>query len=269
MRVFGAAGRTTVRAQQHEVGVQQAQAELDRLAALAYGELALTSTPPSSSDPKNPGNRVSGGNFAVRGDLSEALVMAAEPGNTPKVEPGPQPFAVGTAGATITGSLYRYVTWRDESCPLNLCDGAQNTKRVIVAVSVDPIANSVQRAPLWFSTVIGLCFGGGQLKLGLAALALTTVVLWLFRKLEYFLPQDHDGVLTLLTESLKEDDLRAQLAKANYQVLSSELTYVNHKQSQLRMRIRWRKPARDSSPPALINELASSPQIQNLHWEPQ
>jgi putative Mg2+ transporter-C (MgtC) family protein len=124
-------------------------------------------------------------------------------------------------------------------------------------------------ATLWFSTVIGLCFGGGQLKLGLAALALTTVVLWLFRKLEYFLPQDHDGVLTLLTESLKEDDLRAQLAKANYQVLSSELTYMNHKQSQLRMRIRWRKPARDSSPPAFINELASSPQIQNLHWEPQ
>src|SRR6185503_10746390 len=136
MRVFGAAGRTTVRAQQHEVGVQRAQAELDRLAALAYGELALTSTPPSSSDPKNPGNRVSGGNFAVRGDLSEALVMAAEPGNTAKVEPGPQPFAVGPAGATITGSLYRYVTWRDESCPLNLCDGAQNTKRVIVGVTL-------------------------------------------------------------------------------------------------------------------------------------
>src|SRR6185295_2367469 len=44
--------------------------------------------------------------------------------------------------------------WRDENCPTNVCDGAQNTKRVIVAVSVDPIANSVQRAPLWFSTVI-------------------------------------------------------------------------------------------------------------------
>lgn len=31
LRVFGAAGRTTVRAQQHEVAVQRAQAEIDRL----------------------------------------------------------------------------------------------------------------------------------------------------------------------------------------------------------------------------------------------
>jgi prepilin-type N-terminal cleavage/methylation domain-containing protein len=154
MRVFGAAGRTTVRAQQHEVGVQQAQAELDRLGALSYGELALTSTPPSSSDPKHPGNKVSGGNFAVRADLSEALVMVPESGNTAKVEPGPQPFAVGAGGATVTGNLYRYVTWRDESCPLNLCDGAQNTKRVIVAVTLDPIATGTAAAPIWVSTIL-------------------------------------------------------------------------------------------------------------------
>ena len=33
-------------------------------------------------------------------------------------------------------------------------------------------------ATLWFVTVIGLCFGGGQLRLGLAALALGLAVLW-------------------------------------------------------------------------------------------
>jgi len=74
---------------------------------------------------------------------------------TAKVDPGPSDFAVGQDGSTITGKLYRYVTWRDENCPTNLCDGTQNTKRVIVAVSLDPVAtSSVQRAPLWFSTVI-------------------------------------------------------------------------------------------------------------------
>src|SRR5687768_1470383 len=99
MRVFGAAGRTTVRAQQHQVAVQQAQAEADRLAALPYGELALTSTPSSSSDPKNPGYKVSGSTFAVRSDLSEALVLAPGPGATARVEPGPDDFAVGTGGA--------------------------------------------------------------------------------------------------------------------------------------------------------------------------
>ena len=154
MRVFGAAGRTTVRAQQHEVAVQQAQAELDRLAALRYGELALTSAPVSSSDPKHPGNKVSGETFAVRADLTEPLVMVAGAGATASVEPGPQTFAVGTGGGTTTGQLYRYVTWRDENCPLSLCEGAQNTKRVLVAVTLTPAPGSSAAAPVWVSTIV-------------------------------------------------------------------------------------------------------------------
>ena len=48
----------------------------------------------------------------------EPLVTTPGPGATARVEPGPEEFAVGTGGATITGKLYRYVTWRDENCPL-------------------------------------------------------------------------------------------------------------------------------------------------------
>jgi prepilin-type N-terminal cleavage/methylation domain-containing protein len=152
--VFGATGRTTVISQNTEVGAQQAQAELDRLSKLKYGELALTSSPVNSTDPKNPNYRVSGSNFNVRAGLTEPLVTTAGDGATAKVDPGPSTFSVGQGGSTITGRIYRYVTWRDENCPANVCDGTQNTKRVIVAVSLNPVANTVQRAPLWFSTVI-------------------------------------------------------------------------------------------------------------------
>jgi prepilin-type N-terminal cleavage/methylation domain-containing protein len=152
--VFGASGRTTVISQNTAVGAHQAQAELDRLSKLRYGELALTSTPVTSANLKNPNYRVSGNNFNVRSGLTEPLVTTAGDQATAKVDPGPTTFAVGQDGSTITGKVYRYVTWRDENCPATICDGAQNTKRVIVAVSLDPIANSVQRNPLWFSTVI-------------------------------------------------------------------------------------------------------------------
>jgi prepilin-type N-terminal cleavage/methylation domain-containing protein len=152
--VFGASGRTTVISQNSEVGAQQAQAELDRLSKLRYRDLALTSTPVGSTNVKNPNYRVSGSNFNVRAGLTEPMVTTAGAGGTAKVDPGPTDFSVGQSGSTITGKIYRYVTWRDENCPANICDGAQNTKRVIVAVSLDPIANSAQRAPLWFSTVI-------------------------------------------------------------------------------------------------------------------
>src|SRR3954469_15539269 len=46
--VFGSSSRATVRAQRGEVAVQQAQAEIDRLTTLEYGETALTSTPTAS-----------------------------------------------------------------------------------------------------------------------------------------------------------------------------------------------------------------------------
>jgi len=70
MKVFGAAGRTTLSAQAQEVAVQQAQAELERIATLPYGELALTQGPASSSDPNHPGGKVSGTSFNVRSGLA-------------------------------------------------------------------------------------------------------------------------------------------------------------------------------------------------------
>jgi hypothetical protein len=154
VRIFGASGRTMVRAEQSEVGVQQAQAELDRLKTLPYGGLALTAPPPSSSDPLDPGSKVEGTAFRIRTDLAEPLVMTAAAGEEAAVDPGPQAFSVGFRDTPVTGRIYRYVTWRDENCPYSLCDGTENTKRVTVAVTVDPPGGAPARAPIWVSTVV-------------------------------------------------------------------------------------------------------------------
>ena len=52
--VFATSGRRTLGAQRTDVAVQKAQAEVDKLVSLKYGELALTSAPVASTDPKNP-----------------------------------------------------------------------------------------------------------------------------------------------------------------------------------------------------------------------
>jgi hypothetical protein len=154
LKVFGSAGRTTLSAQAQHVAVQQMQAELEQLSSLPYPELALTTAPEASTDPRHPGFKVAGGNFNVRAGLSEPLVMAPGGGATARVEPGPQVFAVGTGGATITGKLYRYVTWRDESCPLSLCPTAEDTKRLTVAATIDAPYRPSDRPPVWISTVV-------------------------------------------------------------------------------------------------------------------
>jgi hypothetical protein len=154
LKIFGATNRTELRSERTEVAVQRAQAELDRLRTIPYGQLALTSSPSTSSDPKDPGSRVQGSTLRIRPDLAEPLVLTSAPGEIARVDPTPSAFAVGLAGATVTGHIYRYVTWRDEICPYALCDGSQNTKRLTVAATLDADASGQQRPPLWFSTVV-------------------------------------------------------------------------------------------------------------------
>jgi putative Mg2+ transporter-C (MgtC) family protein len=44
----------------------------------------------------------------------------------------------------------------------------------------DLVEGVTTAATIWYVTVMGLCFGGGQLALGMAALAIAIVVLWCF-----------------------------------------------------------------------------------------
>jgi prepilin-type N-terminal cleavage/methylation domain-containing protein len=152
--VLGASGRTTLRAQRSEIATQQAQAEIEKLNTLSYGQLALTSAPTASTDPNNPTFRVTGSSFAVGSGQSEQLVLTAGTGQTAMVNPGPQSFSVGTGGAVVTGKIYRFVSWHDERCPSSLCDGPQNSKRVTVAVTLDATPTQAARAPLWISSLI-------------------------------------------------------------------------------------------------------------------
>ena len=152
--VFGASGRTALGAQRSDVATQQAQAEIEKLSTLGYGQLALTSAPPTSSDPSNPGSWVTGSSFAVASGLSEQLVLTPGAGQTAMVDPGPQSFSAGTGGAVVKGKIYRFVSWHDEQCPNSLCDGVQNTKRVTVAVTLDPSPTQAARAPLRISSLI-------------------------------------------------------------------------------------------------------------------
>jgi prepilin-type N-terminal cleavage/methylation domain-containing protein len=154
LKVFGSAGRTTLSAQAQHVAVQQLQGELEQLASLPYSELAMTTAPESSPDPRHPGSKVAGGSFNVRSGLSEDLVMTPGDGATAKVVPGPTPFAVGSGGATITGRLYRYVTWRDETCLLSLCPGIEDTKRITLAATIDAPFRPSDRPPVWISTIV-------------------------------------------------------------------------------------------------------------------
>ena len=88
-------------------------------------------------------------------------------------------------------------------------------------------------ATLWFVTVMGLCFGGGQWVLGLAAFVLAWLTLWLLRELEDWLPQDRRALLTLIAaaEGPDAEELRRSLTLAGYRIESLTVAYSRQAQS--------------------------------------
>jgi putative Mg2+ transporter-C (MgtC) family protein len=52
-------------------------------------------------------------------------------------------------------------------------------------------------ATLWLATVVGLCFGGGQNELGLAATALGLFALWPLAWIEHALKREHSAVISI------------------------------------------------------------------------
>ena len=55
-------------------------------------------------------------------------------------------------------------------------------------------------ATLWATTVIGLCFGGGQIGLGLAATLLVALALGAMKPLDRRLPRERRALLTVVAE---------------------------------------------------------------------
>lgn len=137
------------RAKATQIALDRAQQELEVLRGLPDEQLALTSSPPGSTNPKSPNYRVnsSNGTFALTrsplGNYGKLVVNEGElygggyvTGGT--VSPGPTSFTSGN----MSGRIYRYIVWRnDTSCPESTCPGTQDYKQVVVAVRIDKAPN--------------------------------------------------------------------------------------------------------------------------------
>src|SRR5580698_11442886 len=77
-------------------------------------------------------------------------------------------------------------------------------------------------ATIWFVTVIGLCFGGGQIALGAVGSAIGIGILTVLKAVEDRMKQDHVGKLSLVVDSSgpEENEIRASLAGAGVKISS-------------------------------------------------
>ncbi|MGH2840831.1 MAG: type IV pilus modification PilV family protein [Solirubrobacteraceae bacterium] len=132
LTVLTSANQTTATSQRNQVAAREAEHQLEQMRGQCYGALTMTTAhPATSASSEDPLQRVSAGKFTVKTGLaedvtSERVGKAAGDGCTDadsdgKVDAAVTPVStvtIGTGSTAVTGKVYRFVSWRDEECPI-------------------------------------------------------------------------------------------------------------------------------------------------------
>jgi putative Mg2+ transporter-C (MgtC) family protein len=135
------------------------------------------------------------------------------------------------------------------------------------------VAGVTTAATIWFVTVLGLCFGGGQIVLGLVGSAIGIVILTVLKAVEERMRQDRSGKLSLVVDPSGpgENEIRTSLARAGMKISACAFAYSPQAQStELNCDLRWRAAARDNgSVPDAIHALAERAGVIRIVWAPE
>jgi putative Mg2+ transporter-C (MgtC) family protein len=122
-------------------------------------------------------------------------------------------------------------------------------------------------ATLWYVTVVGLCFGGGQMLLGWLATAIGVFVLSGLRWFENVMSIEQHASLALMLDpgGPKENEIRRQLEAAAITVLDINL---RSRPGGRTLTLRVSKPRRrsDAAIPAVVDELSRRSGVARLEW---
>jgi putative Mg2+ transporter-C (MgtC) family protein len=122
-------------------------------------------------------------------------------------------------------------------------------------------------ATLWYVTVVGLCFGGGQLLLGWAATALGCLILWLMKWLESLLATAQRGRLTVTVEpgGPGEDDIRKALAAGGLETRDVSLAVEGGRRTYGLVTQEFCTPD-NAAIPAAVEKLGRAAGVSAIEW---
>ncbi len=124
-------------------------------------------------------------------------------------------------------------------------------------------------ATLWFSTLMGFCFGAGEIGLGLGLLALGVFVLWGLEWFETCLRQQKRATLTILVspEGPSSNKIAEAMDSDGYQIALLAIRY-SEEGKELQYEVFWSARPRETTPPDYLAELADSPGVKKVSWVP-
>lgn len=132
LTVLTSASGSTATSQRNEVASREAEQQLEQMRGQCYGALSMTSNHPApGASADDPLRRVSAGRYTVKAGLVEDVTTehvdkvagdnCTDANGDGKVDAAVDPVStitIGTGSAAMTGKVYRFVSWRDEECPI-------------------------------------------------------------------------------------------------------------------------------------------------------
>lgn len=121
-------------------------------------------------------------------------------------------------------------------------------------------------ATLWTVTVIGLCFGGGQLVLGSVATLLAVILIWLLKRLDSRFVHVQRAILRV--RAADGVDLKALVRAALPALFRLTLmdTVVRDDGLTLVYEVKWRDVNRESTPVEAIARLGDHDGVHAVEW---
>ena len=126
-------------------------------------------------------------------------------------------------------------------------------------------------ATIWYVTVLGLLFGGGQLRLAVIGTVIALFILWALKQFENRISARRTGTLFIeidTSNAASESDLRALLHDAAFTISSWTAQYSGPTLRNITCELQWRSPVgEEPSTPASLHRLAASPLVSTLTWK--
>lgn len=134
------------------------------------------------------------------------------------------------------------------------------------------VAGITTAATMWFLTVVGLCFGGGQIGIGIAGTTAALIILVGIKGIEDRMKQDRQGnLLVVVAESGPGDEEICRILYQNgFQISGCQLDVTTAEGlRELNCRVHWRSKPYDADIPEAVRGLNAKPGVLRIAWRPE
>jgi len=124
---------------------------------------------------------------------------------------------------------------------------------------------------LWFTTVMGLCFGGGQIALGLICLALALFILTFLKRTEAKSPQQRRATLEVAVAAggLTQGEIEILIREAQAEPVACSLCFRPVENIwRFRFTVDWAACPGSTAAPGFMEKLSRNSALRGLQWLP-